>query len=74
MDVSTAKDAEEDVDEEVDEAEEDMDEEVVEEVAAHMKMGLTFQISPVTLRMKSRKHYRTRQDFFLQRTWYALSF
>ena len=64
MDVSTAKDAEEDVDEEMDEAEEDMDEEVVEEVAAHMKMGSKFQISPVTLRIKSGTHYQTIQESY----------
>ena len=64
VDVSTAEYAEEDMGEEADEAEEDTDEEVVEEVAAHMKMGSKFQISPVTLRIKSGTHYQTIQESF----------
>ena len=38
-----------------------MDKEVVEEAAAHMKMELTSQKSPITLNIKSGPHYQTIQ-------------
>ena len=44
-----AEDAAEDVGGEVDEVEEDAAEEFVEEAAPHMKMGLTSEMSIVTL-------------------------
>ena len=37
-----------DMEEEVDEAEEDTSEEVVKEAVEHIKMELTYQMSPVT--------------------------
>ena len=52
---------EEDVEEEVDELEEDMSKEVVEGAAAHMKMELTSQISPVTLNINSGPQSQTIQ-------------
>ena len=45
----------------VDEVEEDTTEEAVEEAKAHMKMGLTYQMPPVTLKIKSGPHYQTIQ-------------
>ena len=43
----------------MDTVEEDIPEEVVEEAAAHMKMELTYQIPPVTLKIQSGPHYQT---------------
>ena len=37
----------------MDDAEEDTSKEVVEEAVAHMKMELTYQMSPVTLKIQS---------------------
>ena len=56
------KDAAEDVGEEINVVDEDAAEEVVEEVATHIKMGLTSHMSPVTLKMRSGLHSRTRQE------------
>ena len=53
VDVSMAEIVSEDVDEEVDEVEEDMYKEVMEGAAAHMKIKLTSQMSPVTLKIHS---------------------
>ena len=61
VDVSMTQDAVEDVGEEVYEVEEKNTEGVVEEEAAHMKMGLISQLSPITLMMQSGLHYKTRQ-------------
>ena len=46
----------EDLEEEVDEIEEETSEEVVEGEVAHMKMELTSQMSPVTLKIQSGPH------------------
>ena len=73
VDVSTAEYAEEDMGEEADEAEEDTDEEVVEEVAAHMKIELVSQMSPITLKIQSGPHYQTIQGKGSLKTWYAQS-
>ena len=43
----------EDVEEDAGELEEDTSEEVMEEAVVHIKMGLTSQMSPVTLKMHS---------------------
>ena len=51
-DDSMFKDASEDVEEEVDEEEED-----VEEVAAHMKMQMIYQMSPITLKINIGSHF-----------------
>ena len=51
VDVSMAEVAAEDTEEEVDKVEEDTAEEVVEEAAEHIKMELTYQMSPVTLKI-----------------------
>ena len=56
VDVSMAKDAVEDVGVYVDKVEEYTAVEVVEEAAAHMKMGLTYHMSPVTLKIWSGMH------------------
>ena len=61
VDVSMSEVVEEDVEEEVDELEEDMSKEVVEGAAAHMKMELTSQISPVTLNINSGPQSQTIQ-------------
>ena len=63
--------AAEDVEEKLDTLEEDMVEEVVEEAAAHMKMELTSQISPVTLKIKTGPHSKTIQEKVSLRTRYA---
>ena len=42
--------------------EEDTAEEVVEEAAAHMKKGLTSQMSPTTLRIQNDLHSQMRQE------------
>ena len=55
----------------MDEVEEDTDEEVVEEAEAHMKMELTSQMSPVTLKIQSGPHSQKIQGKVLLRTWYA---
>ena len=55
----------------MDTLEEDMVEEVVEEAAAHMKMELTSQISPVTLKIKTGPHSKTIQEKGSLRTQYA---
>ena len=51
----------EDVDKEVVEVEEDTSEEVVEGAALHMKMELTSQMSPITLKIQSGPHPQTMQ-------------
>ena len=56
VDVSMAEVSEEDVKEEVDEVLEDTAKEFVEEAAAHIKMELKYQMSPVTLRIQSGPH------------------
>ena len=50
-------DAAEDMGGEVDRVEGEVVEDVVEEVAVHMKVVLTSQISPVTLKMRSRPYF-----------------
>ena len=61
VDVSMAEFVAEDVEEEVEESYEYTSEEVMEGEAAHMKMELTSQISPVTLNIKSGLHSKTIQ-------------
>ena len=56
VDVSMANDEVEDMGGDVDKVEEETAEEFVEEPAAHMKMGLTYQMSPVTLKIWSGMH------------------
>ena len=56
VDVSMAKDAVEDVGVYVEKVEEYTAVEVVEEAAAHMIMGLTYHMSPVTLKICSGMH------------------
>ena len=56
VDVSMAMDAVEDVGAYVDKVEEYTAVEVVEDAAAHMKMGLTYHMSPVTLKIWSGIH------------------
>ena len=74
VDISMAEVAEEDVEEEVDKVEEDMPEEVVEGAAAHMKMELTSQMSPITLKIQSGPHYKTIQGKGSLMTQYAQSY
>ena len=57
--VSMAEVMAEDLEEEVDEVEEDTSGEVVEGEVTHMKMELTPQMSPVTLKIKNRPHSQT---------------
>ena len=59
MVVSMSEVVAEDVEEEVDKVEEDTPKEVVEGAAMHMKMELTSQMSPVTLRIHSWPHSQT---------------
>ena len=63
----------EDVEEDVDEVEEDTYKDVSEGAAAHMKMELTSQMSPVTLKIHSGTHSQTIQGKGSLRTWYAQS-
>ena len=63
----------EDVEEDVDEVEEDTSEVVVEGAAEHMKMELTYQRSPYTLKIQSGPHSQTIQVKLLLRTCYAQS-
>ena len=49
--VSMDKDTEEDVDREVEKLEEETVNEVAEKAAAHMRIGLTSNMSPVTLKI-----------------------
>ena len=57
----------------MDEAEEDTSEEVVKEAVEHIKMELTYQMSPVTLKIQSGPHYKTIQEKRLLRNRYAQS-
>ena len=61
VDVSITKFVAEDVEEEVDEVEDDMSKEVVERAAAHMKMELTYKMSPDPLKIQSGPHSLTIQ-------------
>ena len=61
VDASMDEDAADDVGEEADEVEYDTDKEIVEEAASHMKMGLKYQMSPVTLKIQSETNYQTKQ-------------
>ena len=56
VDVSMAKDVVEDMGGDVDKVEEETAVEVVEEAAACIKMGLTYHMSPVTLKIWSGIH------------------
>ena len=58
----------------MDKVEEDTSKEVVEEVAEHMKMELTSQMSPVTLKIQSGLHYQKIHGKGSLRTRYAQSF
>ena len=64
---------EDDVEEDVDEVEEETSKEVVDEAAAHMIMELTYQMSPVTLKIQSGPHYQMIQGKGSLRTRYAQS-
>ena len=61
VDVSISEVLVEDVGEEVGEVQEETSEEVVDGAAAHMKMELTYQISPVPLKIQSGPHSQTIQ-------------
>ena len=56
VDVSMAKDVVEDMGGDVEKVEDYTAEEVLEEAAAYMKMGLTYHMSPVTLKIWSGIH------------------
>ena len=71
--VSMAEVMVEDVEEYVDKVEEDTSNEVAEGAAAHMKMELTYQMSPVTLRITSGIHSQTLQEKGSPRKRYAQS-
>ena len=47
---------------EVIEVYDDADEEVMDKAASHMKVGLKYQMSPITLNMKSGPHSRERKE------------
>ena len=64
----TNEDVEKNVGEEVNGVDEAAADEVVEEVKENIKMGLTSQMSPVTLNMQSGTQFRTRQEKLWQRT------
>ena len=59
--ISIAEDETEYVGEGVDEVDEDAAEKIAEKVAAHMKMVLKYQMSTITLKMRSGMHSLTRQ-------------
>ena len=59
------------MDEEVDEVEEDTYKKVVEGAAAHMKMELTSQMSPVTLKIHSGPHSQNIQGKVSLKTRYT---
>ena len=65
--------AAEDVEEDVNEVEQDTSKEVVEGAAAHMRMELTSQILPVTLKIQSGLHSQRIQGKVSLRTRYAQS-
>ena len=73
VDISMAEVVAEYVEEEVDKVEEDTSNEVVEGSAAHMKMVLTYQMSPPTLNIHSGLHSQTIQGKGSLRTRYAQS-
>ena len=62
VDVSLYKEAAEDVGGEADKVEENTENEVVEEAAAYMKIGLTFNMSPITFKKNSGPYSQTRQE------------
>ena len=66
-----AKDATWYVGEEADEVEEEISKEVVEEAVAHVKMELTYHMSPITLKILSGPHSQTIQGKVSLRTRYA---
>ena len=71
VDFSMVEVVAEDVEEEVDEVEEDTYKDVVEGAAEHMKMELTSQMSPVTLKIQSEPHSQTIQGKGSLRNRYA---
>ena len=74
FDTSMAEDVADYMEEELDKVYEAvLSTEVMEEVLAHMKMGLTYQISPVTLNMSTVLHSQTIQEKLFQKTLYAPS-
>ena len=73
VEVSMAEVVAEDVEEDVEEVQEDTSKDVVEEAVAHMKMELTYQMSPVTLKIQSRPHSQNIQVKGSLRTRYAQS-
>ena len=73
VDISIAEVASEDMEEEVEEVEEDISEEFTEEAAAYMKMKLTSEMSPVTLKIQSGLHSQTIHVKVSLRTRYAQS-
>ena len=54
----------------MDKVEQDTSKEVVEGAVVHMKMELTSQMSPVTLKIQSGPHYQTIQGKLSLRTRY----
>ena len=69
--VSMAEAVEEDAEEEVYKVEEETSKEVLEGATAHMKMELTYQMSPITLKIQSGPHSQTIQGKVSLRTRYA---
>ena len=64
----------EDMEEEVDKVDEYTYKDIMEGAAAHMKMELTSQISPVTLSIHSGTHSQTMEGKLSTRTRYAQSY
>ena len=73
VDVSIEEVVSENVDEEVEEIEEDTYKEVMEGESAHMKIKLTSQMSPVTLKIHSGPHSQTIQGKGSLKTRYTQS-
>ena len=73
MDVLMSEVTAEDVEKEVENLDEDTADEVLEEAVAHMKMELTSQMSPVTLKIQSGLHYQKIHGKGSLRTRYAQS-
>ena len=72
--VSMAEVVAEDVEEDVDKVEQNTSKEVVEGAAAHMRMELTSQISPNSLKIQSGLHSQRIQGKGSLRTPYAQSY
>ena len=71
VEVSMEEVVAEDVEEEVYKVEEETSKEVLEGATAHMKMELTYQMSPITLKIQSGPHSKTIEVKGSMRTRYA---